>query len=70
MITDLGAAEAARALVLRGGLRRLLPGEEVRQVQSEHPDGPGAQQFAPRGAFAGVTSAAWNYQHDDSPPGQ
>ena len=60
-----GDAEAARAFELVGGLRRLLPGEEVREVQSEHPDGSGAQQFAARGAFAGVTLAAWNYQHDD-----
>src|SRR4051812_24819859 len=53
----LRAAETARPFVLRCGLRGLLPRQKVREIQTEHSDGPGAQEFAPRGTFAGMTPA-------------
>ena len=69
MITDLALPKPRAPANLSAALRRLLPGEEVRQVQTKHSDGAGAQQFAAGGSFASVTAMSGNDEHDDPPLG-
>ena len=40
------------------------PAKKVREIQLQHADRSSAQEFAPRGTFAGVTLTARNNEHD------
>ena len=70
MITDLALPKPRAPSYLAAAFAVFCQARKFARFKPEHPDGAGAQQFAARGTFAGVTVAAWNYQHDDSPPGQ
>ncbi len=68
MITDLALPKPRQpASCCRARLRGLLPGEEVGEIQPQHADGAGAQQFPPGGPFAGVALASRNDEHGIAP---